>query len=129
MTGRTTALNQVQKINEVLRGSRITLLGSGGFTEAQVGTGVVSTYACPVGKKALVKGTFTAVALGTNTNMGARVFDNTTGFASQLCILTALGQASFTVILTSNERIQFFGDNAANDGTAACTISIQEAPV
>jgi len=123
------ARNQAQSIGEIIRGSDITVLGSGGSTEAAVFEGVVSTYAPPVGKKAKIRGTFTAIALGSNTVLTARLADLSRGTAVDVARATAAGQSvQFTGTLTSDDRVLFGGDNAANDGTAECVITIVELP-
>jgi len=120
--------NQKQIIGEIIRGSDLTVLGSGGFTEAAVYEGICSTYVCPVGKKAKVRGTFTTVALGTNTVLICRIADLSRGTNVEVARAIANQSIQFEATLSNDDRIQFSGDNAADDGTAECIAVITELP-
>jgi len=123
------ARNKSQNIGSFLRGSVITVLGSGGLTEAAVFNGIVSTYEPPAGKRARVKGIFTCRTLGTNTVVICRVFDQNAGQFTDLVRLTANNTTgSFETELEPDNVILFGGDNAADDGTASCIIEIEELP-
>lgn len=129
MTTKLTTRNQAQVIGEIIRGSNITVLGSGGFNEAAVFEGVISNYAPPTGKKAKVRGTFTVVALGTNTVLICRILDFSRGLNVDVLRLTAAGASGdFEATLSNDDRISFSGDNIANDGIAECVIRIIELP-
>lgn len=122
-------LNQVQQLNRQIRGSRLTNLGSGGYTEAAVFEGVISTYSPAAGNKALVKGTFSTVGLGSNTLLRVQQFDNSRGLRVDLELIDTTSTAkNFECTLSSDDTIEFLGNNAANDGVAECVIEITETP-
>lgn len=123
------ARNQQQQIARIKRGSRATVLGSGGVTEATVFEGPISTYAVPTGKNGLVKGSFIGTVMGTNTVLGVRVFDQSRALGVALAQVTAANiRVAFETVLGPDDRIQFTGNNAANDGSAECEMEIQERP-
>lgn len=128
MVSKTQARNTTQRISEILRGSRLTVWGSGGFTESQVGDGIVTTYSPPAGKKARIKGTLSVTSLGTNTRLGIGIFDSVTTFIDEIQTLNAVGSTYFEVLIGPNQNLIFTGDNVANDGTGGCAISIEELP-
>jgi len=122
--------NQQQQISRILRGSRLTVFGSGGSTEAAVYEGGILSYTVPNGKTALVKGSFIGTVLGSNTVMSVRAFDQSRGLGVVLASVTAVNVAvAFDAVLGEDEVINFTADNAANDGSAECVIEIQERPV
>jgi len=124
-----TPRNQVQRIGSFLRGSSITVLGSGSQTETAVFNGVVSTYEPPAGKRARVKGIFVARAMGSNTVLICRVFDQNAAQFTDLVRLTAAGtQGSFDIELEPDNVVLFAGDNAADDGSASCIMEVEELP-
>jgi len=121
--------NQQQNVRRIHRGSRITVLGSGGFTQAAVFEGIVNTYQPAAGKTALIRGSFTSVSMGTNTRMGAMVTDQSLGLNIELAVTTAANQTiDFQTVLSDDDIVSFFGDNAADDGTAHCEIEVTERP-
>jgi len=67
--------------------------------------------------------------MGTNTIMGAQVFDNSRGLNTRIVAVNAAGQTdSGEATLTSDDQVDFFGDNAANDGTADSYMTVEELP-
>jgi len=121
--------NQSQVIRRIKRGSRLTVFGSGGQTEAAVFEGGILSYTVPAGKNAIVTGNFIVTVLGSNTVMSVRSFDNSSGLGVILASRTAANvPISFQTVLGSDDVINFTADNAANDGSAECEIEVEERP-
>jgi len=121
--------NQTQGIRRIKRGSRLTVFGSGGQTEAPVFEGGILSYTVPAGKNAIVTGNFIVTVLGSNTIMSVRSFDNSSGLGVILASATAANvPISFSTVLGSDDVINFTADNGANDGSAECEIEVQERP-
>jgi len=121
--------NQTQGIRRIKRGSRLTVFGSGGQTEAAVFEGGILSYTVPAGKNAIVKGNFIVTVLGSNTIMSVRSFDNSSGLGVILASAIAANvPVSFETVLGSDDVINFTADNGANDGSAECEIEVQERP-
>ncbi len=121
--------NQTQRINKGIYGSVVTGLGSGSSTTAGFGLGNIASYSPPTGKKALVRGIFSLVALGSNTNMFVRYFDQSLGRLARIAVInSSTPNATFEVVLTDDDVLNFSADNSANDGSADCTIEVEELP-
>ena len=123
------ARNQTQKLNRAIRGSLVTVLGSGGSTQAGFADGIVTGYEPPENKKAIIRGQIALRALGTNTTMSINTFDTTAGKISKIAtVSSAILVSHFEVILQNNMVLLFSGDNAADDGSLDCNIEIEELP-
>ena len=129
MTTKLTVRNTSQRIGSIERGSNVTVLGSGGNTETVNFGGGISTYSPPAGKKARIKIRVSAIAMGTNTLMGAVLTDNSRGIDTRIAVLAANGEnASGEATLTDDDNVGFFGNNAANDGTLDAYMTVEELP-
>ena len=129
MVSKTTARNQTQKLNRQIRGSIVTVLGSGGSTQAGFADGVVTGYEPPEGKKAIIKGQISLKAIGSNTLMGINTFDQGAGRISRIATVSAAVLTSrFEIVLQNDMVLNFSGDNNANDGSLDCNIEIEELP-
>jgi len=122
-------LNSVQRANRQKYGSAVTLLGTGGFTATANFTDNVTAYQPAAGNIGKVKGSFSVQAMGLNTIIGIRVRDQSRAVDTRIASAIAAGQAEkFETVLTDDDIVSFFGDNAANDGSLDCEIEIEETP-
>jgi len=132
LVGKTTTLNQINVIPEIIRGGLYTVVGSGGVTEAAISTGGLLGYSLPPGKKAKFKGTLVVTVFGGNNVISVNVFDNAAGR------IVAVGSAGVADIFKTiefegtleNDDFDFTinGDSGLNNGQCAVLVSIQELP-
>jgi len=134
LVGKTTTLNQINVIPEIIRGGLFTVVGSGGATEAAISTGGLLSYSLPAGKKAKFKGTLVVTTFGANNRISVNVFDNVAG---RIIAVGSSGADASNVGKTvnfegtlENDDFDFTvnGDNAANNGQCSVLVSIQELP-
>jgi len=129
MVGSRTSLNQLQKLPTIIRGGIFTVVGSGGFTEAGISQGAWASYRAAVGNRALIKGTITLRALGTNTLIEPTVFDTVNGRIIPVAQINAANpKQNFEVEVDRAFTMSMRGDNAANDGSCELIAFIQEVP-
>ncbi len=121
--------NQTQRLNRQIRGSLVTVLGSGGSTQAGFADGIVTGYEPPENKKAIVRGQISLRAIGSNTTMSINTFDQSAGRISKIATISSSVLISqFEVVLQNDMVLNFSGDNSANDGSLDCNIEIEELP-
>jgi len=125
-----TPRNFSQKFSEDTRGGLYSVIGTGATTEAALSTGSLLNYTVPANKKTKVTGSLVATAMGTNTAIRVNVFDNTAGRIIPVATVTAANTPVFFnfTLASSVFTVTLNGDNAANDGAAACIVSLEELP-
>jgi len=135
LTIRIIAKTASQKTPAIVRGGRLTVLGSGGFTETPINAGGLASYNVPIGKKTSVKGTLVVTNFGNNNLINVNVFDSASG--RTIPIGTARTVPTNFVIqfeceLTRNATTQQTlipdGDNSMNNGIAEWYATLIELP-
>ena len=130
LVGKRTTLNILQKVPTQIRGGIMTVVGSGGFTEAGISQGAWSTYRAAVGNRAIIKGSLVLNALGTNVFIEATVFDNVNGRIIPVARVDANQPSDkFEVEVDRELTPGVRGDNAANDGSCEVIAYIHEVPI
>jgi len=130
MVGRIGSYNQIQKLPTQIRGGIFTVVGSGGFTEAGISQGAFATYRPAVGHRAIIKGTITLRALGTNTEIEATIFDNVAGRTIPIAkVIATVPKADFEVEVDRDITLGVRGDNVANDGSCEVIAFIREVQI
>jgi len=125
------AKTSAQKLGSFTRGGRLTVLGSGGFTESPINAGGLAVYTCPAGKIAKVKGNIVWTVAGATpqTFIEVHVFDNVSGRSiPQIRINTVGDSASFEFDLLPVQDIIPRGSTLPNDGGAEWLATITELP-
>lgn len=124
-----TSITSVQVVPTQIRGGIFTVVGSGGFTEAPISQGGWATYRAVVAHRAIIKGTVTLRALGTNTEIEPTIFDTTNGRTIPIAKVTAtVPKSDFLVEVDRDFILGMRGDNVANDGSCEIISFIQEVP-
>jgi len=127
--------NQAQVVSKFAIGSRLTVWGSGGVTEAIVGTEAMSTYRVPTGKRAIIKGTL-VVESGTDHTYGSlRKFSGSSSLTTEVCLVgiggeaNLRGQESFEVEFDDNgDFFTFSASGTPNDMDGGCLATVEELP-
>jgi len=134
LTIRIVAKTSAQKRNRILRGGRVIVLGSGGFTEQPIASGGLAVYTVPIGKTAQVRGSLVWTVLGTQTFIEVTVFDTVSGRTIPIARANAVGDAIrfeaelFRISTPAQMTMSIRGSNAPNDATAEWIAEIQELP-
>jgi len=123
-------MNATQKLADIIRGGKFTVVGSGGSTEQPIDAGGWATYRPAVGTRALIKGTLTLLALGSNTFLSVTVFDNTAGRLIEIARVDAnQPSVEFEIEIQREFTCSVTGDNAANDGSCDVLSYVRELPI
>jgi len=132
------AKNASQAGQTIVRGGRLTVLGSGGHTELPINQGGLLTYNVPAFKTALIRGSMVVTNLGsTNTFIQVEMFDTQSGRLIPIARANAVNvTVNFEMKLVQlrnfpvdpqDQQIEIHGDGA-NDGVAEWFAFIEEKP-
>lgn len=132
------AKNASQVGQTIVRGGRLTVLGSSGVTESPINQGGLLAYEVPQFKNAVIKGTMTPTNFGTdNTFFQVELFDSQSGRLIPIVRSGTVGlTVSFELKVTQlrprpedpqDQEMQIHGDGV-NDGTAEWYAEIIEKP-
>lgn len=133
------AKNSSQAEQSIIRGGRLTVVGSGGFTETDMIQGGLANYEVPSRKSARIRGTLILTSLGTdNTFIQVQFIDNQSGRTIPVARATVVGQTVTFDIKLAQVRVRppagidmqmnVIGDGV-NDGTAEWQAQITELPL
>jgi len=118
---------EAQASGAFIRGGRITVLGSGGFTENPINAGGLAVYSCPASKIAKIKGQMIWTVLGTQTRIEITTFDPPSGRQVPVAVVLAVDiKETFEFDLTPGQSIIPRGDVLPNDATMEWLATITE---